>query len=99
MKAVVEHALGPVREITLGADVLDDHRLAGAHGHARGSPPIDMIGRPAQGQVLQVVGVVPRMCHRKNGLLFIILRKTDPPHAVATDVHRNLADGLQQSGF
>jgi hypothetical protein len=39
------------------------------------------------------------MGHRLNGLALIIERKADPAHAVAANVHRNLADGLQQGGF
>ena len=99
VKAMLQHALGPVGKVAFGADVLHDHRLAGAHRNARRAPAIGIVGRPAQVQVFQVVLVVARMGHGADGFALVVQRKPHPAHAVATDVHRNLADGLQQCGL
>ena len=99
VEAVVQHALGPVGKVAFGADVLHDHGLARTHGHARRPPAVGVIGRPGKLQVFEVVLVVARVGYRLDGLAFVVQRKPHPAHAVAANVHGNLADGLQQRGF
>ena len=99
MKPVPQHALGPVGKAVVGADVLHDHGLAAAHGHPGRAPPKGAAFGPAQLQLFEIPVVVARMGHRFDGLGFVIERKADPSHAVAANVHGDLADFLQQSGL
>ena len=59
-------------------------------------PALGRVVRPGQLQRLQVVGMVTSVGHDFDGLVCIVARKTDPAELIATNVHHDAADGLQQ---
>ena len=99
VKTVVEHALGPVAQVVALAQVVHDHGLAAAH-RLTGRPSAGgAVFVPAHAQLVQISCVVASVGRAGNRLVFVVVGKAHPAHAVAANVHRDLADGLQQGRF
>ena len=99
VKTVVEHALGPVAQVVALAQVVHDHGLAAAH-RLTGRPSAGgAVFVPAHAQLVQILVRVASVGRAGNRLVFVVVGKAHPAHAVAANVHRDLADGLQQGRF
>ena len=99
VKTVVQHALGPVAQVVALAQVVHDHGLAAAH-RLTGRPSAGgAVFVPAHAQLVQILVRVASVGHPGNRFVFVVVGKAHPAHAVAANVHRDLADGLQQGRF